>query len=234
MSNTMLPDDLRHLLLSVSVPTLSATLFKYGYQSGLLTGLKPLNPAQERFCGPAWTIRAIPVRADLIADFSPVGRAAFDKAPAGSVVVCASGLTPEIALIGDIMSTSLMTRGVAGAVLDTGVSDAQYVARMPFPVVCTGSTPRPSYARIMIVDYDLPVGISDVAIFPGDIIVGDANGTVCIPRAVAEKIGQAAADQEALEEFVLEQVTNGAPLEGTYPPGEATMAAYHIWRAAKA
>ena len=233
MSVTPLPEDLKELLLSVSVPTLSATMFKYGQPNRLLTGLKPLNPSQERFCGPAWTIRAIPVRADLVGEYSPVGRAAFDKAPAGSVVVCASGSTPEIALIGDIMSTSLMVRGVAGAVLDTGVSDAQFVSKMPFPVVCAGSTPRPSYAKIMIVDYDLPVGIADVAIFPDDIIVGDANGTICIPRALAEKIGKAAAEQEALEEFVIERVSAGAPLEGTYPPSDATMETYRAWRAAK-
>ena len=234
MSVTPLPDDLKALLLSVSVPTLSATTFKYGLQSRLLTGLKPLNPTQERFCGPAWTIRAIPVREDLVAEMAPLGREAFDRAPAGSVVVVASGYTPEIALIGDIMSTSLMVRGVAGAVLDTGVSDAQYVSRMKFPVVCAGSTPRPSSAKVIIVDFDVPVGISAVAIFPDDVIVGDSNGTVCIPRAIAEKIGKAAAEQEALEEFILERINAGATLEGTYPPSEATMAAYREWRAAKA
>ncbi len=133
--------------------------------------------------------------------------------------------------MGDIMTTSLMVRGVAGAVVDTGVSDANLIAQMAFPLVCTGSAPVSSFAKVMVADHGLPIGIGDVAVFPGDIIVGDPNGAVCIPRDIADAVADAAVEQEALEAFILARVQSGAPLEGTYPPNAETLAAYRAWRA---
>jgi len=102
---------------------------------------------------------------------------------------------------------------------------------MAFPLVCTGSAPVSSFAKVMVADHGLPIGIGDVAVFPGDIIVGDPNGAVCIPRDIADAVADAAVEQEALEAFILARVQSGAPLEGTYPPNAETLAAYRAWRA---
>ena len=234
-----IPGALKEKLLSVAVPTLSAVLFKEGFHTRFLPGVKPLNVNAARFCGPAWTIRAIPIREDLrnaiaSGEMPSRNRRTFDAAPAGAVVVCGTGCHPQVALMGDIMSTSLMTRGVAAAVLDTGVSDAHFISSMPFPVVCAGSAPVSSFAQIMIIDQDTPIGFNGVAVFPGDIIVGDANGAVCIPRHLAGHIADLAIEQEKLEEYILERIKAGAPIEGTYPPSAAVLREYEAWKSATA
>jgi regulator of RNase E activity RraA len=232
-------ETLKAKLLSVSVPTLSAEMFKRGLMSRFFHGLVPLNRAASKFCGAAFTIRAIPVREDLRAAIAAFeipsrNRRAFDAAPAGAVVVCATGDKANLGLMGDIMTTSLMTRGIAGVVLDAGVADADFIATMAIPVLPLGSAPVSSFAGIMVVDHDTPIGLRGVAVFPGDIIVGDPNGAVCIPRHLGDAIADAAIETEKLEEFVLERIRAGAPIDGTYPPNAAVMAEYSAWRADRA
>jgi regulator of RNase E activity RraA len=232
-------EGLKARLLSVGVPSLSAVMFKRGLASRFFAGLSPLNPNASKFCGAAFTVRAIPVREDLRAAIAAFeipsrNRRAFDLAPAGAVVVCSTGDKPHLGLIGDIMSTSMMTRGVAAIVHDAGVADAHFISTMPFPVLCTGSAPVSSFAEIMVADHDTPIGVRGVAVFPGDIIVGDQNGAVCIPRHLGEAIAEAASQTEALEEFILERIRAGAPIDGTYPPNAAVLADYAAWKAARA
>jgi regulator of RNase E activity RraA len=227
-------EKLKAKLLKSAVPTLSAVMFQRGFYTRLFTGVRPINPHITRFCGAAWTIRAIPIREDLRAAISSGelpsrNRLAFDAAPADCVVVCGTGGNAHVAMMGDIMSTSLMTKGVAGVVLDTGVSDAQFIAGMALPVIAAGSSPLSSFASIMVIDYDTPIGSCGVAVFPGDIIVGDANGAICIPRHSADEIAEAAIAQEQLEEFLLPRIKAGAPIDGTYPPNAAVMEDYRAW-----
>ena len=227
-------EGLRTRLLAVSVPTLSAVMFKLNLASRFFPGLAPLNVGAAKFCGAAFTIRAIPVREDLraaIASFEipSRNRLAFDLAPAGAVVICSTGDKPHLGLIGDIMTTSMMTRGVEAIVIDAGVADAHFISSMSIPVLATGSAPVSSFAGIMIMDHDTPIGVRGVAVFPGDIIVGDENGAVCIPRHLGDKVADAARETEALEEFVLEKIRSGAPIDGTYPPNAITLADYAEW-----
>lgn len=235
---TAVPEALKSKLLSVAVPTLSAVLFKKGLHTRVFVGLMPLNPNAARFCGAAWTVRAIPIREDLrnaiaAGDIPSRNRLAFDAAPAGAVVVCGTGGHPNNALMGDIMTASLMARGVAGVVVDTGVSDAHIISSMPIPVFATGSAPVSSFAVVMLIDHDTPIGVQGVAVFPGDIIVGDRNGAVCIPRHLADVVVDAAIEQELLEEFLLERIKAGAPLDGTYPPNESVLEDYRKWSASR-
>lgn len=239
-SETYAPVDpeLRDKLLGVAVPTLSAQMFKMGMSTRFFSGLSPLNPAASRFCGAAFTVRSIPVREDLRAAIAKFeipsrNRRAFDAAPAGSVIICSTGDKPHLGLMGDIMTTSMMTRGVAGVILDAGVADRHFISSMPFPVLATGSAPVSSFAEIMVADHDTPIGVRGVAVFPGDIIVGDENGAVCIPRHLAEQVANAAIAQEALEEYILGKIRQGVPIDGTYPPNAEVMAEYQAWRAAQ-
>ena len=232
------PPAVRAKLMTVAVPTLSAVLYQHGYHSRYLPGVKPLNPAMRKFCGAAWTVRSIPIREDLRVGISKGtvpsrNRIAFDSAPSGAVIVCGTGSHPNVAMMGDIMSTSLMTRGIEGVVLDTGVSDGDFVATMDFPVIAAGNAPVSSFAALMVIEHDTPIGFHNVAVFPGDIIVGDANGAVCIPRHLADDLADACIEQERLEVFVLEKIKAGAPIDGTYPPNEATLIEYRAWLAAK-
>jgi regulator of RNase E activity RraA len=218
------------LLTRVAVPTLSSVLYARGLRSRFLHGIVPANPAR-RMIGPAATLRCIPVREDLrdavASGAAPnLHRRFLSELPAGAVLVAATG-APSVSILGDIIATALARRGVAGVVTDGGVSDLPAVARLDLPVFHGGgSAPVPSGALVMVADRDLPVGIGPVAIFPGDVMVGDAAGVVCIPRAMLDEVAAEAAEKEWLEAWILRQIDGGAPLEGTYPPDAATKARF--------
>jgi len=224
-------EALRRNLLAVAVPTLSAVMFQRGLHSRFFRGLRPLNPQQPRFCGPAWTLRAIPVREDIRNAMSAreapsLNRLALDAAPEGSVVICGSGGNSGISFMGDIMSAALIARRVSGVVIDMSVSDASLVQQMPLGVICAGREAISSFSAVMVVACNDAIGVQGVAVFPGDIIVGDADGAVCIPRHLAADIAAAAAEQERLERFVLDLVRAGTPIDTAYPPNAETLAAY--------
>lgn len=227
--------ELRETLLGVAVPTISAILFQLGLHTRFFRGLRPLDPEKPRFCGAAWTLRAIPVREDIRAAISAraapsLNRIALDAAPAGCVVACGSGGHPDIAFMGDVMTTALIHRQVAGVVLDMGVSDASIVSRMALPVVCAGRDAVSSFSAIMVVGCNEATDVQGVAVFPGDVIMGDADGAVCIPRHLAQRVAELAVEQERLERFVIERVRGGAPIDAAYPPDPATLAAYRAQR----
>ena len=67
--------------------------------------------------------------------------------------------------------------------------------------------------------------------FPGDVVVGDAEGVVIVPAHLAAEIARDASEQEILEEFVMQEIAGGRPLRGTYPPNAETLARYREWRA---
>lgn len=219
-------------LSAVAVPTLSAMLYARGLRTRFLHGIVPANPAAARLIAPAVTIRAIPVREDLrdavLRGEAPnLHRRFLSEVAPGAAVVFATGGAAHTSVLGDIIAMAMHRKGVAGMVVDTGVSDLPTVAAMDFPVFHGGgSAPVPSGAAVMVVDRDLPVSIGPVAIFPDDIMVGDASGVICIPRAIAAEIAAEAVEKEKLEAWILEEIARGAPLEGTYPPDAATKARY--------
>jgi regulator of RNase E activity RraA len=73
-----------------------------------------------------------------------------------------------------------------------------------------------------------------VLVMPGDVLVGDADGVVVIPRAVAEEVALGALEQDRREAFVLEKIEAGASIRGVYPPDAATLAEYEAWRRGRA
>lgn len=231
-----LSQDLIDKLNSVAVPTLSAVMYARGLRSRFLHGVVPANPGL-RMAGPAVTLRCIPVREDLrdavAAGRAPnIHRSTLSALPAGAVLVAAVGAA-HVSILGDIIATALHRQGVAGVVMDGGVSDLPVVAGMALPVFHGGgSAPVPGGAAVMVVDSGLPVGVANVAIFPDDVMVGDASGAICIPRGIVEEIAEEAAEKERLEAWILEEIGRGAPLEGTYPPDAATKARYKAARTA--
>jgi regulator of RNase E activity RraA len=80
----------------------------------------------------------------------------------------------------------------------------------------------------------VPIGCAGVLVRPGDVMVGDGEGVVCVPRHVADEVAAKGLEQEELEAFVLDKVRRGAPLPGTYPPGPATLAEWEQARRARA
>ena len=80
------------------------------------------------------------------------------------------------------------------------------------------------------VDVGLPIACGGVAVYPGDILLGDGDGVMVIPRHLAGEIASETVEMERFEDFVLEQVTGGASIRGLYPPTDPqTLARYEIW-----
>jgi regulator of RNase E activity RraA len=226
-------------LRRVSTATLTTQLFKRGLHNAYMQGVRPLGRYHGNLVGPAFTLRNIPAREDLdtvsvFGNPEHPQRKAIETTPEAHVLVIDCRGDTRAACAGHILVTRLMKRGVAGLVGDGGIRDAGPIGEMTqFPVFCAGPSAPLNLARHHAVECGVPIGCGGVAVYPGDIVVGDRDGVAVIPRAIADEVAQDAAEQEDLEEFLLARVADGAALPGTYPPNEATRAAYEIWQKAR-
>ncbi len=218
----------------ISTPTLTTQLFKLGFRSTFLAGVRPLCP-ERRMAGEAVTVRFAPARDDragyeILADPNYPQRHAIEHIQSGQVLVMDCRGIATAANAGDILVSRLQVRGAAGLVLDGGIRDYPSVQTFGFPVYALGPAAPAHVVRHVAVDEQVPIGCAEVLVIPGDIMVGDGEGVVCVPRAVADKVAVHGLEQEELEAFLLEKVRGGAALPGTYPPNEATLAEYEVWK----
>ncbi|HWA80635.1 MAG TPA: ribonuclease activity regulator RraA [Acetobacteraceae bacterium] len=235
----MLKPETLHQLCQASTATLTTQLFRRGFRNLFMQGIRPLAPLRRNLVGPAFTLRYIPAREDLdvieaYADPEHPQRKAIETVPEGHVLVIDCRGDARAASIGHILVTRLAVRGAAGLVSDGGVRDSAPITAMDFPVFCAGPSAPLGLIAHHAAEFGVGIGCGGVAVFPGDIIVGDADGVVAIPAAIAEEVAADAAAQEAMEEFILKRVAGGAPLPGTYPPSEETRAAYAAWQKTRA
>jgi len=229
-----------HALLSgVSTATLTTVLFKRGFRNVFLQNVHPVNPATARVVGPAYTLRTIPAREDLDAldaylDPAHPQRRGVEDCPAGSVFVIDSRGDATAASAGGILLTRMMVRGIAGVVTDGGFRDSPEIAGMALPAFHQRASAPPNLIRHHCVDLNLPIACGGVAVFPGDIMVGDAEGMVCVPAHLADSVAEEAAAQTGFEDFVLSRVQAGHTIRGLYPmTDEANRAHFAAWRAAR-
>jgi len=223
----------------VSTATLTTQLFKRGLRNAFMQGVRPLGRYHGNLVGPAFTLRNIPAREDVdnVGVFSNPEhpqRKAIEITPEGHVLVIDCRGDTRAACAGEILVTRLMMRGVAGLVGDGGIRDAGPIGDMAqFPVFCAGPSAPLNLAQHHAVESNVPIGCGGVAVYPDDVIVGDRDGVAVIPRAMADEVAHDAAEQEELEEFLLQRVAGGAALAGTYPPNDATRSAFETWRKAR-
>jgi regulator of RNase E activity RraA len=232
------PDTLEKLR-AVSTATLCTQLFKRGFRNVYIQGIKRLTtPSGGNLVGPAFTMRSIPAREDLdqISAFDDPNhpqRKAIESVPPGHVLVLDCRGETRVASGGQILTTRLMVRGAAGLVSDGPVRDSGAIAKMDFPVFCAGGSAPLNLLHHHAIDQNIPIGCGGVAVYPGDVIVGDDEGVVVIPAHLADEVAEQAVEQEKMEMFILERVQGGAKLAGTYPPNAETRAAFEAWRKEK-
>lgn len=222
----------RAQLLEASTATVSIQLLKRGFRFASINGVRPLNRSAARFAGPAYTLRFIPAREDLATPASGArpdnpARLAIEEVPAGAVLVIDARGDTRAGTLGDILAARLLQRGVAGVVSDGAMRDAPELEKMALPIFCAGTAPPPSFNFLHPVDRNQPVGCGGVAVFPGDIVVGD--GVVVIPRALVAEVARDSVEQERIEGFIRRRIDSGQPVPGNYPPSEETRAAYRRW-----
>ena len=111
----------------------------------------------------------------------------LSKAPPGKVLVCQPN-THEVALMGELSAETLQHKGVRGYVVDGGCRDTDFILKLGFPVFCSFHTPKDIVARWVPDRFGEPITIGEVTISSGDYLIGDRDGVVIIPGAVAQDV----------------------------------------------
>jgi regulator of RNase E activity RraA len=229
----------RDQLAKVSTATLCTALFKRGLRNQFIQDVRPLNASLPNMVGEAFTLRYIPAREDLnpitvFQDRKHPQRVAVEACPPGAVLVIDSRKDARAASAGSILVSRLMKRGVAGVVTDGGFRDSPEIARLPFPAYHHRPSAPTNLTLHQALDINVPIGCGDVAVFPGDIIVGDAEGVIVIPAHLVTEIAAEAIDMTAFEDFVTEQVMDGRSIIGLYPAtDEQARSDFAAWLKAK-
>jgi len=223
-------------LRQISTATLTMVLLKRGIRRTWMRGPIPVFPDAPRVVGPAFTVRFVPAREDLATPESYAKASSFRDAieacPAGSIMVIDGCGTQEAATLGDILIARLKVNGVVAAVTDAPVRDIAEIRKVGLPVFSAGAAAPPSITGLAYAGYGELIGCGGVAVAPGDLVVGDADGIVVVPSALVTEVTEAGAEQERYERFVQMRVLQGQAVVGLYPPNAETLAAYQRWLAA--
>ncbi len=221
-------------LKSVSTATLTSQLNKRGLRNTFLAGIYPLRP-DLRMVGYAFTLRYIPAREDLADELydntKNVQRLAVETVgPDDVLIIDARGDVSTGATLGHILGTRITLRGAAGLVTDGALRDTPGFKELDLPSYIKAPHANTSFIAHHPVEVQVPIGCAGVAVIPGDVIVGDAEGVVVIPAKMAEEVAHAAYEQEIREEFIQEKIDSGSSILGVYPPNEETLAEFEQWR----
>lgn len=222
-------------LMAVSTATLTTAMFKKGMRNIFIQGLQRLRPGKN-MVGVAYTLRYIPAREDLdviesFADQNNAQRKGVEECPEGAVFVIDSRGDATAASAGCILAARLQSRGCAGIVTDGGFRDSPEIAQLAMPAYHVRPSAPTNLTKHHAVAINDPIACGGVSIFPGDVIVGDNEGVVCIPRHLADAVADEAVEMTIFEDFVMDMVRRGASTFGLYPPTDpSTEGKYRQWR----
>ena len=213
-------NETRAQLAAVSTATLCTALFKRGLRNQFIQDVRPLNPTLPNMVGESFTLRYIPAREDLnkLEVFRNHGhpqRKAVEDCPTGAVLVMDSRKDARAASAG-------------------AIRDAPEIAKLSIPAYHNRPSAPTNLTLHPAIDINVPIGCGDVAVFPGDVVVGDAEGVVVIPAHLADEVALEAVEMTAFEDFVTEEVMKGRSILGLYPAtDEQTRADFAAWRRLK-
>ncbi len=179
----------------------------------LMPNCRPLDPRMV-VCGRAMTV----FETDVIEPPDPpFGRMlmALDSLKENEVYI-AAGSSPRYALWGELMSTAARARGAVGAVLAGYTRDTNGILEMNFPVFCYGSYAQDQRGRGQVVDFRIPLEIDEVTVNPGDIIFGDIDGVLVVPRELERPVITRALEQVAKEKKAKAMLLGGSSAESVF------------------
>jgi len=227
----------RERLSRCGAATLANALLARGLRRTFLLGLQAVAPGQPALIGPAWTLRFIPAREDrdsmaLYARDDSLHRRAIEECPAGAVLVMGTGGDLAASCMGDMMALRLQVRGVCGVVTDGGFRDSPGIVATGLP--CFQRAPSGPATPIALhpVELNTPIGCAGVAVYPNDVIVGDAEGVVAIPREMVDEVALECAGVADYEAFVALHLRRGRSLFGLFPATADSRREFERWVAA--
>lgn len=237
MTTHSLSENTRDKLKKISTASLATALYKRGLRNQFIQGIVPVSPKAENMVGPAFTLRYIPAREDrnqitVFKNADHPQRVAIETCPAGHVLVMDGRKDARAATAGSILITRLALRGAAGVVTDAGMRDADGIGKLEMRSYFARASAPTNLTLHEALDINVPISCGDVAVFPGDVMVGDNDGVMVIPAHLADEIADECTGMESYEDFVLEQVNAGQAIIGLYPCTKPEyQKAYESWRA---
>jgi regulator of RNase E activity RraA/2-keto-4-pentenoate hydratase/2-oxohepta-3-ene-1,7-dioic acid hydratase in catechol pathway len=225
------PADLLVAVGAVSTATLAAQLRKRGYNSVTLDRLHTTRPA-AKMAGYARTLRYVPFREDLFAERGGgmnAQKQAVEQLRRGEILVIEARGDPTAGTVGDILALRAQVKGAAGIVTDGAIRDSATLHDLTIPIYYAATHPAVLGRRHVPWETNTTIACAGVSVQPGDIVVGDADGVIIVPRHLAAEVALEAAEQERQERFITEQVAKGEPIDGLYPIGKRWQAAYLAW-----
>ncbi len=223
-------------LRGASTASIATLLYKKGYHNAFIQGVVSLGERTQNMVGPAYTLRHIPSRLDTdpieaFREPEHPQRVAVEECPAGAVLVMDCRQDASAASAGSILLTRCQVRGVEGVVSDGGIRDAKGAAALLMPVFAAKPSAPTNLTKHHAIDIGLPISCGGVAVYPGDILVGDGDGVIVIPRHLATQVANDTIDMERFETFVLEEVRDGASIRGIYPLTDPeTLVRFEKWK----
>ena len=221
------------LLLIPSTATLTSVLRQHGITRSFMHGVAPLRP-NMKMAGPAFTLRYLPMREDLdpgtVDNLKDIQRVGIEQIGEGEVFVVDARGDTRAGTMGSILATRLHCRGAVGIVTDGAYRDSPVIAELGIAAYAAAMNAHTNKTIHHPSEIQVPIACGDVAVYPGDIIVGDEEGVVVVPAQLADQVAQTAAEMEEKEVFITEKIQAGASIVGVYPPDEKTLAEFEEWK----
>ena len=175
--------------------------------------LRPIGPATA-FAGPAYTVTG---ESMSFTGGDRMKLAAIDNMPAGVVAVWASMDAKGVCCFGDLLASAMRARGCAAAVVDGGVRDTAFLAEFGMPVVARYQTPAQGIGRWRVTASQVEVRVRGaleawLSVFPGDIVVGDADGQIVIPHVLLDEVTAKVIEWSRTESGARAEIIAGMPL----------------------
>ncbi|MDT0605481.1 ribonuclease activity regulator RraA [Croceitalea rosinachiae] len=231
-----LSNTIRSKLRGISTATVATYLFKKGLKNQFIQGVVPLKKGKPTMVGEAFTLRYIPAREDLnpisvFKDPKHLQRFAVEECPKESVLIIDSRKDARAASAGSILATRLMKRGVAGIVTDGGFRDSAEIANLDLPSYHNRPSAPTNLTLHQAIAVNEPIGCGDVAVFPGDVILGDDDGVMVIPQHLVKEVTEECLKMTEYENFVLDKVNQGDSVIGLYPlTNEKYLKEFKSWK----
>ncbi len=186
--------------------SLSDALDKLGI-NGQCYRIKPRDP-DFKMAGRAWTLLYGPAGnpAGTVGDY-------IDDVPPGSVIVLDNGGRDNATVWGDILTEIAHRRGIAGTLIDGVCRDTHLCRSLGYPIFSKDHWMRTGKDRVQVEATGVPVNIGDARVAPGDIVKGDCDGVIVIPKEHEERVLETAETIEAAEARIREAVRGGMRLD---------------------
>jgi regulator of RNase E activity RraA len=167
------------------------------------------------FAGPAFPIQGVPTREEPIDPYS-AEIAAVDAVPAGAVLCFATGAVYDAAAWGELLATRAKAKGAVGAVIDGAARDIAALVKLGFLTFAAEINANDALGRLGVVSHGAPIVCGEVGIRSGDLVVGDPDGVIVVPKAVISEVLRSAQEKEVKEIAAMSDLLDGGTIEAVW------------------